>query len=186
MEEERESTQRRPATERADELLSRAGQTAGIFASLVGMRVARVAAFAREEVEDMWAEARSIRQQTVEAEANGETTASASEGVDISEQTRGEAEKREPEERTEPDQAKAGTATAEATDNAIKPGDYVGAAGRKEEEQDAGSDGDEEEIKATDTARRRAEELGVDLQEVEGTGAHGQITVEDVKKKAES
>lgn len=185
MEEGRESTQRRPATERADELLSRAGQTAGIFASLVGMRVARVAAFAREEVEDMWAEARSIRQQAAEAEANGDVKASASEGVNTSERSRGETEKREPEERTETGgEAEAGATTAEATDHAIKPGDYVGAAGRKEEEQDTDSGGGAEEIKATDAAQRRAEELGVDLRDVEGTGAHGQITVEDVKKKA--
>lgn len=43
-----------------------------------------------------------------------------------------------------------------------------------------------EEIKATGAARRKAEELGVDLMEVEGSGADGQITVEDVRKKGES
>jgi polyhydroxyalkanoic acid synthase PhaR subunit len=41
----------------------------------------------------------------------------------------------------------------------------------------------EAEIKATDAARRKAEELGVDLTDVEGTGAGGQITVEDVRRK---
>ncbi len=40
--------------------------------------------------------------------------------------------------------------------------------------------------KATDAARRKAGELGVNLSEVEGTGADGQITVEDVRKKGES
>ncbi|MBX6762281.1 MAG: E3 binding domain-containing protein [Rubrobacteraceae bacterium] len=39
------------------------------------------------------------------------------------------------------------------------------------------------EIKATAAARRKAEELGIDLSEVEGTGADGQITVEDVRQK---
>lgn len=42
------------------------------------------------------------------------------------------------------------------------------------------------EIRATAGARRRAEELGVTLSEVEGTGTGGQITVEDVRKKGAS
>jgi polyhydroxyalkanoic acid synthase PhaR subunit len=46
-----------------------------------------------------------------------------------------------------------------------------------------GSDG---EIEATDDARREAREMGVDLAEVVGTGAGGQVTVEDVRKKGES
>jgi len=40
--------------------------------------------------------------------------------------------------------------------------------------------------KATDAARRKARELGVDLTEVEGTGTGGQITVGDVRRKGES
>jgi polyhydroxyalkanoic acid synthase PhaR subunit len=40
--------------------------------------------------------------------------------------------------------------------------------------------------KATDAARRKARELGVDLTEVEGTGSGGQITVGDVRRKGES
>ena len=43
-----------------------------------------------------------------------------------------------------------------------------------------------QEIKATQAARRKADELGVTLSEVEGTGADGQITVEDVRKRGES
>jgi polyhydroxyalkanoic acid synthase PhaR subunit len=42
------------------------------------------------------------------------------------------------------------------------------------------------EVRATDAARRKALELGVDLSEVEGTGTGGQVTVEDVRKKGES
>ena len=42
------------------------------------------------------------------------------------------------------------------------------------------------EVKATDAARRKARELGVILAEVEGTGADGQVTIEDVRKKGES
>ena len=43
-----------------------------------------------------------------------------------------------------------------------------------------------EEVKATQAAQRKARELGVALSEVSGTGADGQITVEDVRKKGES
>lgn len=42
------------------------------------------------------------------------------------------------------------------------------------------------EVEATDAARRQARELGVDLTELEGTGTEGRITVDDVKKFAES
>jgi len=42
------------------------------------------------------------------------------------------------------------------------------------------------EVDATDAARRQARELGVDLTEIEGTGTDGRITVDDVKKSAES
>ena len=44
----------------------------------------------------------------------------------------------------------------------------------------------EEQVRATDAARRKAEELGVDLRQVQGTGAGGQITVEDVRRKGDS
>jgi pyruvate dehydrogenase E2 component (dihydrolipoamide acetyltransferase) len=42
----------------------------------------------------------------------------------------------------------------------------------------------EEEIEATDAAKRKAEELDVDLSGVEGTGQGGRITVGDVEKAA--
>jgi e3 binding domain len=40
------------------------------------------------------------------------------------------------------------------------------------------------EVKATDAARRKAEEVGIDLSRVEGTGAGGRILVGDVKRTA--
>ncbi len=40
-------------------------------------------------------------------------------------------------------------------------------------------------VGATDAARRKAREMGVDLTSVRGTGPDGQITVEDVRKKGE-
>ena len=41
------------------------------------------------------------------------------------------------------------------------------------------------EIEATDAAERRAEELDVDLESVEGSGAEGRVLVEDVEEAAE-
>jgi exonuclease VII small subunit len=43
-----------------------------------------------------------------------------------------------------------------------------------------------EEIRATAAARRKAQELGVELSEVQGTGSGGQITVDDVRRKGQS
>lgn len=39
-----------------------------------------------------------------------------------------------------------------------------------------------EEVEATEAAERKAEELDVDLSEVEGTGSEGQVVVEDVEE----
>jgi pyruvate dehydrogenase E2 component (dihydrolipoamide acetyltransferase) len=52
---------------------------------------------------------------------------------------------------------------------------------------DATGEADEPEskVRVTPTAERRAEELGVDLSRVEGTGSGGRITVKDVQRAAE-
>ena len=50
---------------------------------------------------------------------------------------------------------------------------------RETEQDDAG------EPDATDAARRKAEELGIDLSQVEGTGSSGRILLRDVKEAAE-
>ena len=153
---------RRPATERADEFLSRVGWTAGLLGSMIRVRLARVAAFAREEAEDMWAEAQSIRRQN---EGNL--------GATVGKAARGKAESKQ---EAEPEgEARASAATAEAEEQKPEP------------ERSAATNGEAAEtIKATSTARRRAEELGVDLREIQGTGAGGQITASDVKKKAQA
>ncbi len=44
----------------------------------------------------------------------------------------------------------------------------------------------QEEIKATNAARRKARELGIDLSQLQGSGADGQITVGDVREKGAS
>ena len=51
----------RPATERAEELVDRVGESFGHLASLAGLRMLKIAAFVREEAEDVWAEAQSVR-----------------------------------------------------------------------------------------------------------------------------
>ena len=50
---------------------------------------------------------------------------------------------------------------------------------RETEKEDAG------EPDATDAARRKAEELGIDLYQVKGTGSGGRILLRDVKKAAQ-
>ncbi len=55
-----EERQDRPATERAEELADRMGQRLGHATILVGLRIRKMAALAREEAEDIWAEAQSI------------------------------------------------------------------------------------------------------------------------------
>jgi hypothetical protein len=47
--------------ERAEELVDRLGQRAGQIGSDLGQRLLRLAARAREEAEDIWAEAQSMR-----------------------------------------------------------------------------------------------------------------------------
>lgn len=44
----------------------------------------------------------------------------------------------------------------------------------------------QQEVRATDAARRKAQELGVNLAAVEGTGADGQITIGDVRERGDS
>ena len=54
--------QMRPATQRAEETLDRVGERLGVFAAALGHQVRKSAALAREEAEDIWAEAQSLRQ----------------------------------------------------------------------------------------------------------------------------
>jgi pyruvate/2-oxoglutarate dehydrogenase complex dihydrolipoamide acyltransferase (E2) component len=51
-------------------------------------------------------------------------------------------------------------------------------------QQAAGGGGQEEEPDATEGARQKADELGVDLSQVQGSGAGGRITIKDVQSAA--
>jgi len=113
----------RAATARAEELVDRMGEGVGHLASLAGWRLLKAAAFVREEAEDVWAEAQSVRQ----------------------------------------------------AQSARSP---------RQAEHHAGRVGLAEPIKATDVARRVAQDLNVDLREVTGTGVNGWITAGDVKRKS--
>jgi pyruvate/2-oxoglutarate dehydrogenase complex dihydrolipoamide acyltransferase (E2) component len=57
--------------------------------------------------------------------------------------------------------------------------------GRSESHYESQAESTEEEPDATDAARQKAEQLGVDLSEIEGTGAGGRITVKDVVSAAQ-
>ncbi len=61
MAEARDGNPARPAMERAEEIVDSAGRRVGPLASLVGLNILRVAALAREAVEDAWAEAQGLR-----------------------------------------------------------------------------------------------------------------------------
>ena len=51
----------RPATERAEETLDQVGERLGVFAATLSHRLRKAAALAREEAEDILAEAQSLR-----------------------------------------------------------------------------------------------------------------------------
>jgi len=55
---------------------------------------------------------------------------------------------------------------------------------QQEDEENIAERVTEEAVKASDAARRRAEEMGVDLSQLEGTGSGGLITVKDVTSAA--
>src|SRR5437764_11326792 len=50
-----------PSMQRAEEMVDRWGERVGYYATVAGHQLLRLAARAREEVEDIWAEAQSIR-----------------------------------------------------------------------------------------------------------------------------
>jgi pyruvate/2-oxoglutarate dehydrogenase complex dihydrolipoamide acyltransferase (E2) component len=58
--------------------------------------------------------------------------------------------------------------------------DDVKKAAEAAEEDGAAGEGAGQDLKASDAAKRKAEELGIDLSRVEGTGSGGLITVKDV------
>ncbi len=167
MTEDQGERSRRPATERAEELVDRLGESVGHFASLAGLRLLKVAALAREEAEDVWAEAQTLRhtQGAPRQGQYGEPTGAAETGevTDVARRT------------------------AEKLNVGLRQ--VVQSVGRgmqstRRQEQYGGPTGAAEPIRATDVARRTAEDLDVDLREVRGTGVGGLITVGDVKRKS--
>lgn len=78
----------RSAKERAEEWLDRTGQSVGFFASMAGVRLSRFTALAREEAEDIWAEAHSLSRER-------RTPGDREEVVDATEEARREAQRLE-------------------------------------------------------------------------------------------
>ena len=80
------------------------------------------------------------------------------------------------------------SATEESTPATPAPAEGL-EAGVEEEEGEASTPGEAAEHKdkaqATPAAERKAEELGVDLTQIEGTGSGGRITVKDVTEAAD-
>ncbi len=173
MDEVRDDTGRetvRPATERAEELVDRATRGASYLASLAAMHLMRGASLAREEAEDIWAEAQSLRyreRQDAEPDAGGGDVVA-------------------------PDVQQAATTATDTVQNAAQQA--AASAGSMVEGATEAVRRKAEElglmetptIRVTEAARRKAEELGVALAGLQGTGTGGQITVEDVKKRAKA
>jgi hypothetical protein len=63
-------------------------------------------------------------------------------------------------------------------------GDVLNPSAPEEEEDRRAEDEDTGEVDATDAARRKAGELGVDLSEVRGTGSNSRVLVKDVERAA--
>jgi pyruvate/2-oxoglutarate dehydrogenase complex dihydrolipoamide acyltransferase (E2) component len=70
--------------------------------------------------------------------------------------------------------------------SADSPSNAEGGASGQNATERAGNQGAEDtaEVEATTAARRRAQELGVDLSRIEGTGTGGRVVVRDVQKAA--
>jgi len=70
--------------------------------------------------------------------------------------------------------------------SADSPSNAEGGASGQNTTERAGNQGTEEpaRVEATTAARRKAQELGVDLSRIEGTGAGGRVLVRDVQKAA--
>ena len=64
----------RPVMERAEEMADRVGERLGHFASLIGRKIVQFVARAREEAEDIWAEAQEIRRRRREEQSPPESS----------------------------------------------------------------------------------------------------------------
>ena len=81
-------------------------------------------------------------------------------------------------------QAPSGGREKPAAGPATRPAGGTGDTTRRAGEAAEQADEPESGVEATPAADRRAEELGVDLSQVRGTGSGGRITVKDVQSAA--
>jgi pyruvate/2-oxoglutarate dehydrogenase complex dihydrolipoamide acyltransferase (E2) component len=79
-----------------------------------------------------------------------------------------------------------GQAAGQAGEAAQGVQDTVGGAAQQAQQAVGGQQEEaQEEPDATEAARQKAQQLGVDLSQVEGTGSEGRITVKDVQSAAD-
>ena len=172
MDEVRDDTGRetvRPATERAEELVDRATRGASYLASLAAMHLIRGASLAREEAEDIWAEAQSLRyreRQDAEPDVGGGDVVApdVQQAANVATGTVQNAAQQAA--------ASAGSVVEGATEAVRRKAEELGVM--------------ETPIRITEAALCKAEEMGVTLVGLQGTGAGGRITVEDVKRRAKA
>jgi pyruvate/2-oxoglutarate dehydrogenase complex dihydrolipoamide acyltransferase (E2) component len=72
----------------------------------------------------------------------------------------------------------------EAVGGAAQQAQEAAGQATQQAQEAVGGGGQEEEPDATEAARQKADELGVDLSQVEGSGAGGRITIKDVQSAA--
>ena len=77
-------------------------------------------------------------------------------------------------------QEAAGQATDQAGQVAGQAQDAAGGAAQQVQDTAGQATEGDEQPRATNAARRRAEQLGIDLSTIEGTGSGGLITIKDV------
>jgi hypothetical protein len=147
------------AQDTAGEVAGEAQQAAGQVTDQVGQ--------AAQEVQDTAGQAVQGAQDTVGGVAGQARQAAAQQAQDTAGQAAGQA------------QDAAGGAAQQAQDAAGQATEQGGGA-----QQQGEQGGGEQEPNATQAARQKAEELGVDLSEVEGSGSEGRITVKDVQSAA--
>jgi pyruvate/2-oxoglutarate dehydrogenase complex dihydrolipoamide acyltransferase (E2) component len=146
------------AQDTAGEVAGQAQQAAGQVTDQVGQ--------AAQEVQDTAGQAVQGAQETVGGVA-GQARQAAQQAQDTAGQAAGQA------------QDAAGGAAQQAQDAAGQATEQGG--GQQQGEQGGG---EQEEPNATQAARQKAEELGVDLSQVEGSGSEGRITLKDVQSSA--
>lgn len=131
-----------------------------------------------EQMEDGTAEAAAGQAKDQAGQAAGQATDQAGQAVGQAQDAAGQA--------TDQAQQAAGQATDQAGQIAEQAQDVLGQVGDIGGGVTGQANGKAEEINATDAAKREAEERGIDLSKIEGTGSEGRIVIWDVTDAADA